>query len=155
MKTIKILRRIKRLANCISKRRRFGDEHRKTFGVIATDLVRVFSENHRLHSLFVKPTWTDQTKFNSTWNDNRIRPLTWSFVIDGRTRTVHLIDGFGQRTIKNLKMWTEVDRWTDGRKSVPAGLGTAILTIVGWILRSISISHIDLFRPVPRNFVEF
>ena len=40
----------------------------------------------------------------------------------GRIRTVYLTDGFGQRTIKNIKMWTEVDGWTDGRKSVPGGL---------------------------------
>jgi len=32
------------------------------------------------------------------------------------------MDGFGQRTIKNIKMWSEVDGWTDGRKSVRGGL---------------------------------
>ena len=32
------------------------------------------------------------------------------------------MDGFGQRTIKNIKMWTEVDGWTDGRKYVRGGL---------------------------------
>ena len=56
---------------------------------------------------------------------------SWSFLIDGRgwtevdgggTQTVLLMDGFGRRTIKNLKMWTEVDGWTDGRKFVPGGL---------------------------------
>ena len=40
----------------------------------------------------------------------------------GRIRTVYLMDGFGQRTIKNNKMWTEVDGLTDGRKSVRGGL---------------------------------
>ena len=40
----------------------------------------------------------------------------------GQIRTVYLMDGFGQRTIKNIKMWTEVDGWTDGRKSVRGGL---------------------------------
>ena len=40
----------------------------------------------------------------------------------GRIRTVYLMDGFGQRTIKNIKMWTEVDGWTDRRKSVHGGL---------------------------------
>ena len=39
-----------------------------------------------------------------------------------RIRTVYLMDGFGQRTIKNIKIWTEVDGWTDGRKSVRGGL---------------------------------
>ena len=47
-------------------------------------------------------------------------------VVGGRTRTVHLVDGFGRRTIKNLKMWTEVGGWTDGR-SVHGGLGYRIL----------------------------
>ena len=43
--------------------------------------------------------------------------------MDGRRiRTVHLMDGFGRRTIKNLKMRMEVDGWTDGRKSVRGGL---------------------------------
>ena len=32
------------------------------------------------------------------------------------------MDGFGQRTIKNNKMWTEVDEWTDERMSVREGL---------------------------------
>ena len=32
------------------------------------------------------------------------------------------MDGFGQRTIKNIKMWSEVNGWTDGRKSVRGGL---------------------------------
>ena len=44
----------------------------------------------------------------------------------GGTQTVLLMDGFGRRTIKNLKMWTEVDGWTDGRKSVRGGLGLSI-----------------------------
>ena len=32
------------------------------------------------------------------------------------------MDGFGKRTIKNIKMSMEVDGWTDGRKSVREGL---------------------------------
>ena len=46
----------------------------------------------------------------------------------GRIRTFHLMDGFGQRTIKNIEMWsphnlwTEVNEWTDGQKSVRGGL---------------------------------
>ena len=32
------------------------------------------------------------------------------------------MDGFRRRIIKNLKMWTEVDGWTDGRKSFRGGL---------------------------------
>ena len=32
------------------------------------------------------------------------------------------MDGIGQRTIKNIKMWMEVDGWTDGRMSVRGGL---------------------------------
>ena len=36
--------------------------------------------------------------------------------------TVCLMDGFRRRTVKNIKMWTEMDGWTDGRKSVRRGL---------------------------------
>ena len=32
------------------------------------------------------------------------------------------MNGFGQRTIKNIKMWTEVDGGIDGRESVRGGL---------------------------------
>ena len=39
-----------------------------------------------------------------------------------RRQTVHLMDGFRLRTIKNIIMWTEVDGWTDGRNSVRRGL---------------------------------
>ena len=38
------------------------------------------------------------------------------------------MDGFGRRTITILKMWTEVDGWTDGRKSVRGGLLQIIIT---------------------------
>ena len=40
----------------------------------------------------------------------------------GRREAVHIMDGFRRRTIKNIKMWSEVDGWTDGRKSVRGGL---------------------------------
>ena len=47
----------------------------------------------------------------------------WTEVDGGRRQTVHVMDGFRRRTIKNIKkMWTEVDGWTDGRKSVRRGL---------------------------------
>ena len=46
----------------------------------------------------------------------------WTEVDGGRRQAVHLMDGFRRRTIKNMKMWTEVDGWTDGRKSVRGGL---------------------------------
>ena len=39
----------------------------------------------------------------------------------GRIRTVHLMDGFGRRTIKNLKMWT--DGQMDENPSVEAWFG--------------------------------
>ena len=32
------------------------------------------------------------------------------------------MDGFGRLTIRNIKMWMEVDGWTDGRKHVRGGL---------------------------------
>ena len=32
------------------------------------------------------------------------------------------MDGFGRLTIRNIKMWMEVDGWTDGRKPVRRGL---------------------------------
>ena len=35
----------------------------------------------------------------------------------GRRQAVHLMDGFRRRTVKNIKMWTKVDGWTDGRKA--------------------------------------
>ena len=35
----------------------------------------------------------------------------------GRRQAVHLMGGFRRGTVKNIKIWTEVDRWTDGRKA--------------------------------------
>ena len=32
------------------------------------------------------------------------------------------MDGFGRLTIRNIKMWMEVDGWTDERKPVRGGL---------------------------------
>ena len=32
------------------------------------------------------------------------------------------MDGIGRQTIKNIKIWTKVNGWTDGRKSVRRGL---------------------------------
>ena len=32
------------------------------------------------------------------------------------------MDGFGRLTIRNIKMWMEVDGWTDGRNPVRGGL---------------------------------
>ena len=61
-----------------------------------------------------------------SWTDSDDGP--WKFSIDGRRRTagrrqtVHLMDGFRRRTIKNFKIWTEVDGWTDGRTFVRGGL---------------------------------
>ena len=61
-----------------------------------------------------------------SWTETDDRP--WLFPIDGRRwtagrrQTVHLMDGFRRRTIKNIIMWTEVDGWTDGRNSVRRGL---------------------------------
>ena len=123
MKTIKILRRIQRLANCISKRRRFGDEHRKTFGVITTDLTQGFQWKSS-SSFFICQTNLDRSNQNqlnlsySTWNDNRIRHLTWSFVIDGRRWTA---DEHGPSTSYTnsddgpLKIWKCGRRWTGGQ----------------------------------------
>ena len=45
----------------------------------------------------------------------------WTEVDGGRTRTVHLMDGFGRRTIKNLKMWK--DGQMDENPSVEAWFG--------------------------------
>ena len=43
---------------------------------------------------------------------------------DRRGLTVHLMDGCGRRTIKNIKMWTEphkgMNRWTKVRPRRPA-----------------------------------
>ena len=59
-------------------------------------------------------------------------------MIDGRRwtagprQTVHLMDGFRRRTVKNIKMWTEMDGWTGGRKSVRRGLAQ-IAVILFWV----------------------
>jgi len=53
----------------------------------------------------------------------------WTEVDGGRRQAVHLMDGFRRRTIKNIKMWTEVDGWTDGRKFVRRGLLLTLLQI--------------------------
>ena len=45
----------------------------------------------------------------------------------GRRKTVHLINGFRRRTIKNIKMWTEVNWWTDGQKSVRIDLVKTVI----------------------------
>ena len=48
--------------------------------------------------------------------------------MDSRTKTDRPSHGpiqclnFRRRTIKNIKMWTEVDGWTDGQNSVRRGL---------------------------------
>ena len=39
----------------------------------------------------------------------------------GRRQTVHVMNGFKRRAIKNIKMWTELDEGTYGRKSVRRG----------------------------------
>ena len=46
----------------------------------------------------------------------------WTEVDGERRQTVYVMDGFRRRTFKNIKIWTEVDGWTDGRKSVRRGL---------------------------------
>ena len=43
----------------------------------------------------------------------------WTEVDGGQTRTVHLMDRFGRLTMKNLKMLTEVDKWTKIRPLRP------------------------------------
>ena len=55
--------------------------------------------------------------------DGRLRTVYLSISPRGQrtemcSQTVHLMDGFRRRTIKNIEVWTEVDGWTDGRKSV-------------------------------------
>ena len=46
----------------------------------------------------------------------------WTDMDGGRRQTVHLMDAFRRRTIKNIKTWTVVGGWTDGLKSVRRGL---------------------------------
>ena len=55
-----------------------------------------------------------------TDGDDRLRTVHPSIRPRGQrtkiwAQTVHLKDEFGRRTIKNLKIWREVDRWTKVR----------------------------------------
>ena len=68
----------------------------------------------------------DEDRPSTSWTNSDDRP--WLFVLDGRRRTVDedrpsisWTYSVG-RTIRNIKMWTEMDGWTDGRKPVRRGL---------------------------------
>ena len=61
-----------------------------------------------------------------SWTESGNRP--WLFSLDGqrwtpgRRQTVYLMDVFRRWTMRNIKVWTKVDGWTDGRKPVRRGL---------------------------------